>query len=467
METSNTSGPTVVARANVLHIASGTFPSSALSMIGLGIDKATTTTTSVSTTTNAGHPHSHVSSHTHSRCVKKEYPHEDLPLRLSSVTKCSSVSSLPTREAASLVPSSGCCSFDEEPVQVAQQFSDVTFYQDFVAGGIAGSASVIVGHPFDTIKVRVQASANCGGILSSLSSEFGGVSSLFRGMGTPLCSAAVVNAVIFSSYGSASKVYDHYSCGTDFTKANSASARDPWQKSTICGAFAGLVQCTIICPMEHIKCRLQVQHGKGAVDAVYSGPLQAMQSIIKNHGFSRLYQGWWSSLWREVPAFALYFASYDMIKEHVNDIIFNKMLSERKYASFGGELDDRRTMEQRQVPPTGTMHTQAWLASAIAGGFAGAITWAIVYPVDVIKTRIQTAPLDTPRAQLTIWKVGQTIVRQHGWRYLFRGLGVALVRAFPVNATLFPIYEFTLLQMQMTSSLTSSSAPNLNYSYSQ
>jgi hypothetical protein len=25
---------------------------------------------------------------------------------------------------------------------------------DFVAGGVAGSASVIVGHPFDTLKVR-------------------------------------------------------------------------------------------------------------------------------------------------------------------------------------------------------------------------------------------------------------------------------------------------------------------------
>ncbi len=30
---------------------------------------------------------------------------------------------------------------------------DVSFFHDFVAGGIAGSASVVVGHPFDTIKV--------------------------------------------------------------------------------------------------------------------------------------------------------------------------------------------------------------------------------------------------------------------------------------------------------------------------
>jgi len=27
---------------------------------------------------------------------------------------------------------------------------DITFFHDFVAGGVAGSASVVVGHPFDT-----------------------------------------------------------------------------------------------------------------------------------------------------------------------------------------------------------------------------------------------------------------------------------------------------------------------------
>jgi hypothetical protein len=29
----------------------------------------------------------------------------------------------------------------------------VSFFHDFVAGGVAGSASVVVGHPFDTLKV--------------------------------------------------------------------------------------------------------------------------------------------------------------------------------------------------------------------------------------------------------------------------------------------------------------------------
>lgn len=34
----------------------------------------------------------------------------------------------------------------------------VSFLHDFVAGGVAGSASVVVGHPFDTLKVIYPAS---------------------------------------------------------------------------------------------------------------------------------------------------------------------------------------------------------------------------------------------------------------------------------------------------------------------
>ena len=65
-------------------------------------------------------------------------------------------------------------------------------------------------------------------------------------------------------------------------------------------------------------------------------------------------------------------------------------------------------------------------------------------PFDIIKTRIQTAPWDTPRTDLKIVNITRALIRENGWRYMFRGLGVTLVRAFPVNATVFPVYEFTL-----------------------
>jgi solute carrier family 25 (mitochondrial carnitine/acylcarnitine transporter), member 20/29 len=273
-----------------------------------------------------------------------------------------------------------------------------------------------------------------------VASSFGGVSSLFRGLGAPLGSAALVNAIIFSSYGMSSRLYDERITNNNnntpdaetinFVNDNDVvdedeEAHEPWQKSFLCGSFAGLIQCAVICPMEHIKCRLQVQHGRGAADNHFKGPIQAISSILKSHGISGLYRGWWTTTLREVPAFGLYFTTYDYIKDNVNNF----------FARRAGHVDEDTAV------PGQLQHSHAWLASALAGGSSGCLTWAIVYPVDVIKTRIQTSPLDTP---VSFLGAGRQLVAQHGWRVMFRGLGITLVRAFPVNGTVFPVYEWTL-----------------------
>ena len=58
----------------------------------------------------------------------------------------------------------------------------VSAWHDLIAGGVAGSASVIVGHPFDTIKVRLQTS-------SASATSGSSFQSLFKGMAAPLCTA--------------------------------------------------------------------------------------------------------------------------------------------------------------------------------------------------------------------------------------------------------------------------------------
>lgn len=319
--------------------------------------------------------------------------------------------------------------FDDDDDNINDE-DDVTAMQDFIAGGLAGSASVIVGHPFDTMKVRLQTSTKPTSLLQA-ATAFGGASSLFRGMGAPLAGACVVNAIIFSGYGASSRLYDQYLLEPKTTNSNGGNSNDdddddehdPWQKAFLCGSFAGLVQCTVVCPMEHLKCRLQVQHGAGSADNLYSGPVHAARSILKSHGIAGLYRGWWATCLREVPAFGLYFTTYDYIKDNVNSLLAHR----------DGLVDEDAS--------TPVQHSHTWLASAFAGGASGCLTWAVVYPVDVIKTRISTSPLDT---KVSFMGAARAIVQKHGWRMMFRGLGITLIRAFPVNGTIFPVYEFTL-----------------------
>jgi hypothetical protein len=45
--------------------------------------------------------------------------------------------------------------------------------------------------------------------------------------------------------------------------------------------------------------------------------------------------------------------------------------------------------------------------SLAAGGFSGVVTWLVAYPFDPVKSVIQTAPLNTPRSQISMWHVAK------------------------------------------------------------
>mmetsp|Transcript_3086 Transcript_3086/g.4342 ORF Transcript_3086/g.4342 Transcript_3086/m.4342 type:complete len:337 (+) Transcript_3086:284-1294(+) len=306
--------------------------------------------------------------------------------------------------------------------------NEVTAFQDLVAGGFAGSISVVVGHPFDTYKVWLQTSSS-----SPNTSKFGGMMSIFRGITAPLSTAAVVNAIIFSSYGESSRLWDDLFFSSGMTPTNVEETKQDhtsWQKSFICGSIAGAVQSLVVCPTEHVKCRLQVQTGTPNLN-VYKGSFDAIDKIVEKYGIRGLYRGYCCTAWREIPAFGLYFASYDFVKEKTFSLFcdHSELISENKNTSL-----------KHDIPLT---------ISALAGGISGAFTWAVIYPFDVIKTRIQTAPLDASIEQRRITYLANQILKENGCRGLFRGLGVTLLRAFPVNGIIFPVYEFTLQQLTL------------------
>ena len=68
----------------------------------------------------------------------------------------------------------------------------------------------------------------------------------------------------------------------------------------------------------------------------------------------------------------------------------------------------------------------------MAGGIAGLSSWVIGYPIDYLKTKIQSQDLDNKeyRGMLNcFWKH----FRQHGMGGFTKGLWTVCLRAFPVN----------------------------------
>jgi solute carrier family 25 carnitine/acylcarnitine transporter 20/29 len=95
----------------------------------------------------------------------------------------------------------------------------------------------------------------------------------------------------------------------------------------------------------------------------------------------------------------------------------------------------------------------------MGGGMAGVTSWAFTMPCDVIKSHIQSLSLGSSssgcgaatrksaefeRRWLAVAKWG---VEKHGVNYFFRGFGPAVLRAFPVSAVVFTVYEFIMTNL--------------------
>lgn len=95
---------------------------------------------------------------------------------------------------------------------------------------------------------------------------------------------------------------------------------------------------------------------------------------------------------------------------------------------------------------------QAALKVLLCGGVAGIITWASVFPLDVIKTRLQAQTIGDSRQPIRVYPEGQPLLptsnrktlssfqlakeayRTEGFKVFYRGLGICSLRAFIVNA---------------------------------
>lgn len=76
----------------------------------------------------------------------------------------------------------------------------------------------------------------------------------------------------------------------------------------------------------------------------------------------------------------------------------------------------------------------------MAGGVAGVVTWAFATPMDVVKARLQMSGAGGPEYSGVLHCI-RVSIREEGVRFLFKGLLLNSVRAFPVNAVTFLTYE--------------------------
>ncbi|WOL06298.1 mitochondrial carnitine/acylcarnitine carrier-like protein [Canna indica] len=283
--------------------------------------------------------------------------------------------------------------------------------KDLTAGTVGGIAQLIAGHPFDTVKVKLQSqpaslpgqpprySGAMDAVRQTVAAE--GPRGLYKGMGSPLATVAALNAVLFTVRGQMEALL-----------RSQPGAPLTVNQQVVCGAGAGAAVAILACPTELIKCRLQAQSAlaDSTASIKYGGPVDVAKHVVREAGLKGLFKGLVPTLAREVPGNAVMFGVYEAIKQY-----------------FAGGQD---TSGLGRGP------------LMIAGGLAGASVWLSVYPTDVVKSVIQVDDYRKPKYSGSL-DAFRKILASEGTKGLYKGFGPAMARSIPANAACFLAYEVT------------------------
>ncbi|PSS25774.1 hypothetical protein M430DRAFT_48200 [Amorphotheca resinae ATCC 22711] len=277
--------------------------------------------------------------------------------------------------------------------------------RSLVAGGFGGVCAVIVGHPFDLVKVRLQ-TAERGVYKSAIDvvrksvAKDGLGKGLYAGVSAPLVGVTPMFAVSFWGYDVGKNLVRHLSTVHDnqYSIAQISAA----------GFFSAIPMTLITAPFERVKVLLQIQGQKQLAPGEkpkYSGGLDVVRQLYKEGGVRSVFRGSFATLARDGPGSAAYFAAYEYIKRGLTPI------------------------DPSTGKPSGDL---SLLAITSAGAAAGVAMWIPVFPVDTVKSRLQTM-----EGKPTVGGVISALYKNGGFKAFFPGFGPALARAVPANAATF------------------------------
>jgi solute carrier family 25 carnitine/acylcarnitine transporter 20/29 len=283
----------------------------------------------------------------------------------------------------------------------------------FIAGSVSGAAGVTVGHPFDSLKVRLQVGLK----LTHQKLDFATIKQLYRGILPPIATVGTLQAINFSNYEFFKRAFPKYMY--PFHQHQLDSDEHPGRNTLFtifCSGFAsGSVISLITSPMNIVKIRMQVESEAGL--------FTCMRDIYRVKGFTTFYRGYTTALATEGPGRGIYLWTYEYTKLQIVRLRYG---------------DDYHHKPGRIVTDSKYIDLSTRILSAI---IAGVFSWLAIYPLDVIKSKVQ---LDISKQRYSSsWDCIKKTFRNEGMTGFFRGLTYTLLRAGPVSATILPVYDLT------------------------
>lgn len=195
-------------------------------------------------------------------------------------------------------------------------------------------------------------------------------------------------------------------------QAQSPIRLPPSVESFISGAAAGSIATTITYPLDLLRTRFAAQ----GTERVYTGILASLREIRQDEGVRGFFRGCSAANAQIIPYMGLFFSSYELFHEYI-----------------GG----------KRLPFSS--------GDAVAGVMASVLSKTIVFPLDLVRKRLQVqgptrlryVHTNIPEYRGVVRSLSQ-IASQEGIRGWYRGLTVSLLKNAPASAITMYVYERTL-----------------------
>ncbi|KAJ5541844.1 hypothetical protein N7494_006920 [Penicillium frequentans] len=260
--------------------------------------------------------------------------------------------------------------------------------KDLASGAAGGMAQVLLGQPFDIVKVRLQTTTQYSSALDCATQIFKneGPAAFYKGTLTPLIGIGACVSVQFGAFHQARRKLEELN------------------QKKICQRR--LILRTIL------HGRFAQPHGAGRL---YSGPIDCVKKLSAHEGAMRgLFRGQAVTVLREAQAYGTWFMAFEYMMNQ----------------------DAKRNNVKRE--DIGAMKVATY------GGLAGEALWLSSYPFDVVKSKMQTDGFGANQKFSSMRDCFKKTYAIEGLGGFWKGIGPTLLRAMPVSAGTFVVVELTM-----------------------
>ena len=280
-----------------------------------------------------------------------------------------------------------------------------------LAGGVGTAVGMFIAYPIDVLKTKAQVvrrgEPKQTDLLSRAKSIYRdeGIHGFFGGVLATIIGKAMTSCISFglNQFGIS------FLNAVNFLGGGDEGSATPFLTLLLSACFTGVVITFFNVPIDRVKVMMQAQDNS----SLYANELDCINAVLHSEGWiGLLLRGFGPTLAIALPSNAIYFLVYGLL------------------------------MQTTMKESIGRI-----MASVVAGAVAGMACWLPIYPIDVVKTRMQNTKggkTDSGGLSVSAWDIAIIMYSMEGIGSFFRGIELQLFRAAVSNGVTFLIYDLIM-----------------------